>query len=108
MASLAGTPEAPGALARLAYDRATGRAILFASGLPAAPEGKAYQVWYIAAGRPPMPGRVFKTDARGRGSLRDQMPEEGRAAANTFAVTLEPEGGVSAPTGKMYLLSAAS
>jgi anti-sigma-K factor RskA len=39
--------------------------------------------------------------------MSDQLPEEARGAT-VFAVTLEPSGGVSAPTGAMYLKSAAS
>jgi len=107
MASLAGTKDAPDARASIAYDRATSRAVLIASGLPPAPEGKAYQVWYIDAGKPPVPGGTFKPNVDSRGFLSDRIPAEG-LAAQTFAVTLEPEGGVPAPTGKMYLLSAAS
>lgn len=107
MASLAGTKDAPGARASIAYDRATSRAVLIASGLPPAPDGKAYQVWYIDAGKPPVPGGTFKPNVDSRGFLSDRIPAEG-LAAQTFAVTLEPEGGVPAPTGKMYLLSAAS
>ncbi|HEX5707785.1 MAG TPA: anti-sigma factor [Pyrinomonadaceae bacterium] len=104
--TLAATKDAPQrASARLAFDDASGRAVLVASGLPPAPEGKAYQIWYIASGRP-VPGRLFKTDAEGRGTLRDEVPADGRAA-RTFAVTLEPERGVTAPTGQI-LLSAAT
>ena len=108
MASLAGTKDAPPtAHATVAYDRATRRAVLISSGLPPAPAGKAYQVWYIDGGKPPVPGGTFKPDAGSRGFLSDRIPADG-LAARTFAVTLEPEGGVPAPTGKMYLLSAAS
>jgi len=108
MASLAGTKDAPpGARASIAYDRAASRAVLIASGLPPAPEGKAYQVWYIDAGKPPVPGGTFKPNVDSRAFLSDRIPAEGQAA-QTFAVTLEPEGGVPAPTGKMYLLGAAS
>lgn len=106
MMTLTGTKDAPGATARLAYDSASGRAMLFASGLPPAPAGKAYQMWYIAGGKP-LPGRVFHTDPSGRGTLRDEMPAEGRDA-KTFAVTLEPEQGVSAPTSAPYLVGTVS
>ena len=108
MASLAGTKDAPPtAHATVAYDRATRRAVLISSGLPPAPAGKAYQVWYIDGAKPPVPGGTFKPNVDSRGFLSDRIPAEGQAA-QTFAVTLEPEGGVPAPTGKMYLLSAAS
>ena len=103
---LTGTDVARRAHARLAYDRRTGRAMLFAYDLPAAPQGKAYQLWFIAGGHP-LPGHVFTTDATGRAVMQDQVPVEGRNAT-LFAVTLEPEKGVSAPTGDKYLLGKAS
>ncbi|CAN5887142.1 anti-sigma factor [soil metagenome] len=103
MTELAGTKLMPEAHAMLAYDK-NGRAILMAKGLPPAPAGKAYQLWFIAGGKP-MPGKVFTTDASGAGALKDQIPPEARNAA-VFAITLEPEKGVQSPTGEMYLSSA--
>lgn len=103
MMELAGTKVMPQAHAMLAYDK-NGRAILMAKGLPPAPTGKAYQLWFIAGGQP-MPGKVFTTDASGSGSLKDQIPPEARNSA-VFAITLEPESGVNSPTGEMYLISA--
>jgi anti-sigma-K factor RskA len=103
-AQLAGTNVAVGANAKLAFDPQTGRAMLFAYNLPPAPPGKAYQLWYIADLAHPVPGGVFNTDARGVAVLHDEVPAAGRNAS-VFAVTLEPQGGVSAPTGDKYLLS---
>ncbi len=103
MAKLAGTTVAPGAHAMLAYDK-NGHAMLMAKGLPAAPEGMAYQLWFIKDNKK-MPGRVFTTDAAGNGTLDDQIPEVARNAA-VFAITLEPKSGVQVPTGSIYLLSA--
>ncbi|HEV7902972.1 MAG TPA: anti-sigma factor [Pyrinomonadaceae bacterium] len=106
-ATLAGTKMAARARARLTFDERTGRAMLMAADLPPAPAGKAYQLWFIAEGKPPMPGSVFQTDASGHAEMHDIVPPEGRRAA-VFAVTLEPASGVSAPTGEMYLKSSAS
>jgi anti-sigma-K factor RskA len=103
-AQLAGTTAAKGASAKLAFDPQTGRAMLFAYNLPPAPSGKAYQLWYIEDLAHPVPGGVFNTDARGGAVLHDRVPEAGRKAS-VFAVTLEPQAGVSAPTGDKYLLS---
>jgi anti-sigma-K factor RskA len=103
--NLSGTEMAENARARFIFDRKTGRAMLMADGLPPAPEGKAYQLWFISEGKPPMPGHVFKPDAKGHTEMRDEVPAEARNA-NTFAVTLEPQSGVTAPTGPKYLLSA--
>lgn len=103
---LAGTPMAQKAHAMLAYDRKTGLAMLMVEGLPAAPADKAYQLWFIANGHP-MPGKVFTIDASGGAMMSDEVPAEARQHA-VFAVTLEPSSGMNAPTGQMYLLSAAS
>lgn len=102
MARLAGTNVAPGARAMLAYDK-NGHAMLMAKGLPAAPTGMAYQLWFIK-GNKKMPGKVFTTDAAGNGMLDDQIPEVARNTA-VFAITLEPKSGMPAPTGSIYLLS---
>jgi len=104
--ALAGTKDATTAQARLTYDQRTGRAMLVAANLPPVPAGKAYQLWFIAGGKP-LPGGLFRPDANGRAELRGTVPTAGRRA-DTFAVTLEPQDGVPAPTGSMYLLSAAS
>ncbi|MDX6611957.1 MAG: hypothetical protein QOD75_1143 [Blastocatellia bacterium] len=103
---LAGTPMAQKAHAMLAYDRKTGRAMLMVEGLPAAPADKAYQLWFIAGGKP-MPGKVFTIDAEGKAMMDDDVPAAAREHA-VFAVTLEPKSGVTAPTGQIYLASAAS
>lgn len=102
MAKLTGTNVAPGAHAMLAYDK-SGHAMLMAKGLPSAPEGMAYQLWYIKDNKK-MPGKVFTPDAAGDGMLEDQIPTVAREAA-VFAITLEPKGGVQVPTGSIYLLS---
>lgn len=105
--TLAGTEMATRARAKFVYDRKTGRAMLMADDLPPAPAGKAYQLWFIAEGKPPMPGQVFNTNAAGHAEMRDLLPEEARGAT-TFAVTLEPSNGVPTPTGPMYLKGATS
>jgi anti-sigma-K factor RskA len=102
MAELSGTAEAANATAMLAYDR-NGRAMLIAQGLPRAPEGKQYQLWFIV-GNSPLPGKAFSPDNSGRTMLKDEVPEAARHSA-IFAVTLEPTGGVQSPTGSIYLRS---
>jgi hypothetical protein len=104
-AELAGKKPAPQAHAMLAYDRATGRAVIMATGLPPAPAGHAYQLWLIAD-KKPLPGGTFKTDAEGRARMSDRLPAD--IGQPTFAVTLEREGGVPAPEGDVYLLGSAS
>lgn len=102
-AELAGTEQAAGATAKIAYDK-NGHAMLMASGLPPAPQGKEYQLWFIVDSKPPMPGKSFAPDSAGHGTLTDQVPREAMDAA-VFAITLEPAGGMPAPTGEIYLRS---
>jgi hypothetical protein len=99
---LAATNAAPGAYAKLARDKA-GSAMLFATGLPKAPAGKGYQLWFIV-GTKPMPGKVFNTDDSGSGLLRDKLPEVALENA-VFAVTMESSGGSEAPTSPILLVS---
>jgi len=106
IATLAGLSPALGAHARVVFDPATREAVLVASGLAPAPPSKTYEAWVIASGAPE-PAGVFRPDAQGRAVLRLPLVE-GTRAAKTFAVTLEPEAGSSAPTGPMVLAGAAS
>lgn len=105
--SLEGTEMAKGARAMLAYDRASGHAWFRADGLPRTPAGKAYQLWFIMEGKPPMPGGVFKADSFGHSEMNNVIPLEGRGAT-AFAVTLERAGGVTVPEGQAYLKSSES
>jgi anti-sigma-K factor RskA len=102
---LAGTQTAKTARATFVYDQATGRAMIMTHGLPVAPAGMAYEVWFIPKGHAPMPGKTFTVDATGRAMMMDQVPPEARESA-TIAVTLEPKSGSASPTGAMYLSSA--
>jgi anti-sigma-K factor RskA len=99
--ALSGLEPAQGAKARLLW-HATAGGLLVAQGLPPVPEGKAYALWAIAGTGAPQPAGVFTVDAKGVGSLR-VAPIDAVGAVDTFAVTLEPAGGVRAPTGAMYL-----
>ena len=100
--ALAGLPAAPDARGRMLWHAKAG-GLLVAQGLPSAPEGKAYELWAISGKDAPVPAGVFTVDGRGVGSTR-VAPVAGRGEPDTFAVTLEPAGGVPAPTGSMYLV----
>ena len=93
-------PEANG---RVIWQPASG-GHLFVANLPAAPAGKAYELWTIGDGAP-RPAGMFQVDASGRGAHRIAPLTDG-TQVKVFAVTLEPEGGVPAPTGPMVLASA--
>lgn len=103
LAQLAGTKDAPAAHAVLAYDPKSGRAILITDGLPPAPAGKAYQLWFIV-GDLPLPGAVFAIDAGGKAVSPDQVPAQALRTA-VFAVTQETASGARRPTGPILLRS---
>ena len=103
LTELKNMPVAPGARAKLASD-ASGHLMVMTDGLPAAPAGKEYQLWYLVGTKPPMRGKTFSTDNQGRGMLEDQMPGEALNSAQ-FAITLEPKGGSDSPTMPIYLRS---
>ena len=103
--TLTGLTDAPNAKAKLIFDQNSGKAVLVFEGLPQAPNGKAYQLWVIAGTNAPASGGVFKTDSNGKGELSSEVPQNGRTTKSVFAVTLEDEKGVPAPTGSMFLKS---
>jgi anti-sigma-K factor RskA len=102
LTDLGATPLAPGAQAKIVYDK-NGTAMLLAKGLPAPPAGKEYQLWFIV-GNDKMPGKTFGTDPTGSGGLNDHIPASAMQGA-VFAITLEPTGGMPQPTGGIYLVS---
>jgi len=80
---------------------ATAGGYLVVANLPPAPEGKAYELWTIAGGKP-SPAGVFQVGASGEAS-HPVAPTGG--PVDVFAVTIEPAGGVPAPTGPIVLAS---
>jgi len=102
MVALAGQPASPEARGRMLW-HATAGGLFVTAGLPAPPAGKTYQLWAIAGQNPPVSAGTFMVDAKGTGSLR-VPPLSGIARVDVFAVTLEPAGGLPAPSGAMYLV----
>jgi anti-sigma-K factor RskA len=99
---LAGLEPSPKAQGRMIWNEHEG-GVFVAANLPPAPPGKAYELWAIAGGKP-APAAVFAVNAEGAGGAR-VTPLAGGRKVEQFAVTLEPAGGVPAPTGPMYLAS---
>ena len=99
--SLRGTGPSAEAWGRLVWHEANGGYLLVAN-VPPPPPGKVYELWTISAGQP-RPAGVFTVDASGR-ATHPVAPT--RAPVDVFAVTLEREGGVPAPTGPIVLASA--
>jgi hypothetical protein len=98
MVHLAPTGQGPAAC--IVFNARSGEAMLAASGLDPAPHGMAYEVWVIA-GTSPIPAGVFHPDTGGRALFK--LPPVALGGVKTFAVTVEPEEGTTAPTGPMVL-----
>jgi anti-sigma-K factor RskA len=97
---LDGLKPSPAARGRMWWHREAG-GFFVATGLPAIPSDKTYQLWAIAGGTPLSAG-VFDVDPKGTASLRVKPPA-GVEKVEVFAVTLEPAGGLPKPSGAMYL-----
>jgi anti-sigma-K factor RskA len=67
--------------------------------LPPLPAGKQYQLWVIA-GRQALPAGVFNVDTVGHNALTVQV---GVAHPDRFAITVEPVGGRSVPSGPVMM-----
>jgi len=98
---LQGQPVAPDARARALWSRSRGL-VFTAANLPPAPEGKAYQVWVVTA-QAPISAGLLTPDSSGIGTQYYMTPAD-IAPPVAVAVTLEPAGGVPAPTGERYLI----
>jgi anti-sigma-K factor RskA len=89
-----------GAAGRLVVG-ADGHAVLVVSNPPPVPAGKTYQVWVIDDGRP-VSGGLFTAS---NGVLA--VPVDGRVVqGSVVAVTIEDDGGATAPSGKPVIASA--
>ena len=98
---LAGQPVAVSARARALWSRQRGM-VFTVTNLPALPPGRVYQVWVVTAQAPVSAG-LLTPDASGGGSVYFETPVDILPPV-AVAVTLEPAGGVPAPTGAMYLV----
>ena len=98
---LAGRENAVAAAAR-AYWSPTRGLLVVADRLPAPPPGRIYQVWVIDRGQPLSAG-LLGDQSEGRGMLVAPPPGPGTGTAVTIAVTDEPPGGLTAPSGTIRL-----
>ena len=78
--------------------------LLLASNLPAAPEGKTYEMWVIPKAGNPVPAGLFQSDTEGA-ALHFHRAELDMAATKAVAVTLEPAGGVAQPTSQPVIVA---
>ncbi|MFC7616992.1 anti-sigma factor domain-containing protein [Actinokineospora soli] len=78
------------------YSRERGDVLLLASGVPAPPEGKSYQVWLMGGDTPFHSVGLITADAQGRAAIIDATGEV--ATATNIGITVEPEGGSTTPS----------
>ena len=102
--ALAGQGPFKDAVARAYIEPDTGRVILYAHNLPPVPDGRVYQMWVIVEKQAPLSAGLLKVDPKGEAQY-DSGPIPGLEGAVKVAVTLEPAGGVPAPTGPFVLLN---
>jgi anti-sigma-K factor RskA len=98
---LQGQSVAPDARARALWSRSRGL-VFTAANLPPAPAGKSYQVWVVTA-QAPISAGLLMPDPTG-GGIQYYVTPPDIAPPVAVAVTLEPAGGVPAPTGERYLV----
>lgn len=102
---LSGQEAAPSASARVFLDSEQRRAFVFFQGLPPNSGDKSYQLWIIPGGEgsAPMNAGVFDVSRDGEGRVvLENLPLDTELKA--LAVTLEPRGGVEAPTTSPVLV----
>src|SRR5688500_7928043 len=99
---LGGQGPQPNARAKVFWSEQAKRGILVAGNLEPLPADRQYQLWVFAEGKPVDAG-VFDADPAGR-ALFESKDLAAVAAAENFAVTVEPRGGVPQPSGPIVLL----
>lgn len=100
---LAGQPPvAPQASARAFWSRSRGM-VFTASNLPPLPAGRVYQLWVVTKEPAPLSAGLLTPDAQGGVNETFPTPPDIPQPV-ALAVTIEPAGGVPAPTGEKYLI----
>jgi hypothetical protein len=98
VATLAGTDAAPG-VSGIAVVPEAGTGFIVLQGLPSLTGGQVYQAWYLADGVPTSAG-LMPPASSGVAVMAGLEPVAG---TDTIALTVEPAGGVAAPTGAVVV-----
>jgi anti-sigma-K factor RskA len=90
-------------LASIAWDNSSQEGVLHVRRLPAAGDGKDYQLWVIdPKNAAPVSAGIFTVQADGSATIRFS-PAQKVSAASAFAVSVEKTGGSAAPEGPVVL-----
>lgn len=101
--TLVAGPAPPQPQGKAIYVRGSGMLVFLASNMPAIPPHKTYELWLIPASGDPVPAGLFKPDPHGSAAvIRPPLPTG--VQAKTFAITVEPEVGSSAPTSQPIMV----
>ena len=103
--SLALQKNQPEGTARVLYNAQRGM-LVYDGNLAPTPSGKSYQLWLVPMSGAPISAGVFNPVNGEMNSITTKVPPG--TAAKAFAVTLEPAGGMPAPTGPMILVGPVS
>jgi len=103
MLLLGGHGPQPEARGRVFWSPKARRGVLVAGKLASLPSDRQYQLWVFLDGKPVDAG-VFDPDPQG--SALFESKDFPQPNAQNFAVTIEPRGGMPAPTGPIVLLGA--
>lgn len=99
---LTGQAVHPDATGKLFWNKSRNIWLVYMAHLPPPPPGKIYELWFLTKSAPVRAG-LFVSDLNGNGFVQVSIPVG--VEPIKAGVTLEPEAGVSAPTGALYLLS---
>jgi anti-sigma-K factor RskA len=85
------------------YVRSSGTLVFLASNMPQLPLQKTYELWLIPASGAPIPAGLFRPDPHGSATvIKPPLPLG--IEAKTFAITIEPAAGSSAPTSQPIMV----
>jgi anti-sigma-K factor RskA len=97
---LAGLPKSPESAVSAFWNTQTNEVLIDVQNLPAAPQGKQYQLWSIVDGKPVDIGMIDNAFAGKVLKMKNTKP-----GSVAFAITLEKEGGNPTPTmEEMYVM----
>jgi anti-sigma-K factor RskA len=106
LVSMGGLDPSPEGYGKVLWAPEQRRAVFQIANVPAPPEDKDYQLWFIKDDESPVSAGVFHFNESSEELffVVDELTAAPSSQSNTFAVTLEPKGGMPQPTGDMFLL----
>jgi anti-sigma-K factor RskA len=103
--SLAPMPGMPNGAVKVMYNAKMGM-VMYDGWIEPPPEDKSYQLWVVPMEGKPISVGVFNPATSDSAHWLTKVPEG--VPARAFAITLEPAGGTSAPTGPKVLVGPVS